>query len=229
LTLGASMVSQRQDDQTPKETISVRLVCVSPDALLAGISIPLAAAQAFNRVHGRDSDVYSSVTLIARSASQVPLLEKEVVGAGLRVGEGQATTRRLGRIVRLVSLGLLGFVILLLFLAAALVTTTFYGALIVRSGELRLLSALGATQGFLMFEAVVEAACVGLLGSLIGLLIAWLAGVALDSGLSAAGFAASLPPDRLAIIPSLLATCAGLSASILGASVAVHRVRNQFG
>ena len=224
LMVGASMVGAKS---SRPEALVARIVCVSPDAMLAGLTLPLAAVRAMNLRQGLDGDTYSSVTLIARSSADLSTLETAVVDAGFRIGEAQATGRRLSRAIA-VSTEILWFVVsLILVLAIALVAIAFQGDLRARAAELRLLRALGATTAFLALQSGAEAVCIGSMGSILGVAAAALVGTLAPLGLQHVGVQLPIALPPIDWRAALMAFFMGPLAAVSGAAIAAWQTRRQ--
>jgi hypothetical protein len=224
VAIGASMVAPSSPDT---QNMTARVVCVSPNAMLAGLTIPLAAVRELNRRHGADSSSYSSLTVIARSADALPTLEHEIEKRGLRLGEGaEETARRWSRLVQVSSLSLLGVVGCLLLLAGALIAEAFGGSLRARARESQLLRALGATDAFLIGQVAAEAAVIGTVGAALGISVAFGLAPAVNHAVLRAGIDLPVPLLAFRWATLLLPMLCGLLAACGGAAIAVLRTRD---
>lgn len=230
VTVGASLLgsaggSAGGSADGSAEALTVRIVCVSPRALLAGLTLPLEAVKALNARHGQGDgarsslsllSLLSSVEVVAQTSRALPALAAAIDAAGLRVEQRtQGLPLRIGRGVQAATWALLAVAIVALALAMALVAQGFAWSIRARAPELRLLRALGATDAFWWRQLSLEATAIGLGGGLFGLLLARLAGLALGPALPL--------PQLLAfslaswLVPLVLA----LAAALGGAAVAL--------
>lgn len=224
VTVGASLLgsaggSAGGSADGSAEALTVRIVCVSPRALLAGLTLPLEAVKALNARHGQGDGArssLSSVEVVAQTSRALPALAAAIDAAGLRVEQRtQGLPLRIGRGVQAATWALLAVAIVALALAMALVAQGFAWSIRARAPELRLLRALGATDAFWWRQLSLEATAIGLGGGLFGLLLARLAGLALGPALPL--------PQLLAfslaswLVPLVLA----LAAALGGAAVAL--------
>ncbi len=228
VTIGASLVGT---PSTSAESLTVRIVCVAPDAMIAGLTLPLEAARELNRRHGVDAESYSSATIVARAPEALPELERGVTELGLRVDEtAQATGRRLGRALQLVTLAFVSLSVLMLALAVGLVALSFASSLHARAGEQRLLRALGATRSFLARQGAVEAVVIGALGAGLGLVLAVGCSPLVQSLAAGAGFPGSGPVLRFTLVAVVGPAALGVASPCVGAALAAlgSRRRRQF-
>ena len=168
VTVGRSLVAA--SGPGPEVTVSAQLACVSPRALLAGLTVPLEVVRGWNRRAGADAETYSAVSLTAKEEDEVPALEEAVRRMGLSVDDsdrqGVSLAGRAAAVFTLV-LGLLA----LLFsgLAAISISQSLTLSVRARRTEIGLLRALGATPGDAAALVLWEAAMVGILGGILGL------------------------------------------------------------
>ncbi len=216
VTVGRSLVGPAAG---PVAEVAARVDCVSPRAMLAGLTVPLPLVREWNRAAGRDAATYSSVALTARSADLVPGLCAAVERLGLAVDpESGRIGKVVGEAVALATLVFSALALLAAGLAAAAIGQVFMLSVRVRRREIGLLRALGAAPGGAAAFVLWQAAAVGLSGGVAGVALAAAAARAADRV-----FAAMLPafpgrPETLfAFSPVLVAAALSLS---LGAALA---------
>jgi putative ABC transport system permease protein len=169
VTVGRSLVAS--SGPGPEVVVSARIACVSPRALLAGLTLPLSAVRSWNRQAGVDAESYSAVALTAAAEDEVPALEEEVRRMGFAIDDserrGASVAGKAAAIFTLV-LGLLS--LLITALAATGISQSLTLSVRSRRREIGLLRALGATPGDAAALVLWEAATLGLLGGLVGLI-----------------------------------------------------------
>ncbi|MEV6865247.1 FtsX-like permease family protein [Streptosporangium subroseum] len=130
------------------------------------------------------------------------------LGAGYQVRTGEQYAADLaqgnGANTRLLTLGLLMFGLVAMFVAALVIYNTFNILVAQRTREMALLRCIGATRGQVFGSIVLESAVVGLLSSVLGLLLGYGLGAGALAVLAGAG--TSLPTAS----PSLTARTIGL-------------------
>lgn len=151
-------------------------------------------------------DRYTEITLKARpGVTQTRLLDevRPLVPAGAKATTGARLTKEnkddIERATGALSKALLVFAGIALFVGTFIIANTFTMLVAQRTREIALLRAVGATRGQVVRSVRVEAAVIGLIGSVVGLLL----GIALAAGLhgvlNATG--AELPAGGLVIAP----------------------------
>jgi hypothetical protein len=153
--------------QGTSETLRVKIVCVSPKALLAGLTLPLDAVRRLNRAHGQDGESYSSITVVARSPASLERLRQRISDLGLGTDEGRAL-RALGRAAALAAIALVAFGALFLLLAVGSIGQALTLFVRSRSAEIGLLRALGATPGDVAGLVLAQACAIGIAGGALG-------------------------------------------------------------
>jgi ABC-type lipoprotein release transport system permease subunit len=154
---------------------------VSDRGLLAGLMVPLAAAQRLNRQARVDADTFTAVVLQAESPDAVPSVAAEVKAMGLRVDDKE---RRLAEntgaavAVTTAALGLLSLLICVL--AAFNITHALSAQVRARERELAVMRAVGASKRDLTSLVLAEAAVLGLAGGVGGSAIAVLGALVVD-------------------------------------------------
>lgn len=196
-----------------------RVVGVSPYALRLGVSVPTKTAERLLKKYAADYDgpAYTSVILRAESVAQVPALCAAVESMGLNVDESAADTSDLLLAGMLIASLVAGLVMLL---AALNIAHTFFASLSERRREMAILRALGARRLDLLLTVCSEAAIIGLLGALLGMVGATLLCAAIDYG--AAQWLPDFPfkPESFFVVPLWLylsAAAAAVGAAVGGA------------
>ncbi len=176
LTLNDSYVNR--DISGPQRQVRVRLVGTSHHALFGGITMPLETVRRFNREFAGEgaASVYDSAVVEAASADKLGAIQMAVRDLGFGIDTSQ---QRMAESVALaVTLVMLGFTLISLTIvavAAINIGHTFYMIIYERQREIGLLRALGASRRDIRTTFLGEAAFVGLLGGIGGLLLGTLA------------------------------------------------------
>ena len=163
-------------------TAALQLAGFSDRAILAGVTLPLAAVKRINAEFGRDDAGYTSVLVRARSAGEVPGLVAAIKQLGLDVDDAERRgALQIGAAVQLVTavLGLLSALITAL--AASNIAHALFASVRERTREIGVLRAVGATRGDVATLILAEAAVIGAAGGLCGVVLGRLAARAVDA------------------------------------------------
>lgn len=214
LFLGESYTTGRSNKRVQR---TVRVVGVSSRVPLAGITIPLATLERWNRTFAPDKkQVFSAAYVETRSPREVDGVVRRADALGLMVDE---SARLVGGIIRGTTAALSLIAALILAVAGLHTAQTFEARARARRKEIALLRALGAARRDVLALFAGEALLVGLVGALCGVALGLGGAVAAGSALRQA--LASLPfaPTRLVAIDALvvgLPIAAALLAALLG-------------
>src|SRR5439155_24617713 len=133
--------------------------------------------------------------IASRIASVLPKGYEAITGASAAAEQQRQVNQGLG----FLRTGLLVFGFVALFVGAFIIFNTFNIVVTQRSRELALFRALGATRRQVMSSVLVEAAVVGLVASVIGVLVGIVLAIGLKALVGAIGL--KLPPTALVIAP----------------------------
>jgi hypothetical protein len=154
----------------------------SDRAPLAGVSLPLDTVRRINARFGQETGSYTSVLLRARDSQAVTGLAAAVKKMGLEVDESERNRAlQIGAAVSLVTAALSLLATLITALAAVNIAQTFYAEVRERTREIGVMRAVGATRGDVASLLLVEAAATGIAGGVLGVLLAFAGGWAIDS------------------------------------------------
>jgi len=214
LFLGESYSTGRNPN---RRKVTARIVGVSPRVPLAGITLPIATLERWNRALAPDrKPVYSAAYVETRSPRDVDAVVRRADALGLVVDE---SARLVGGIIRGTTAALSLIAALILAVAGLHTAQTFEARTRTRRKEIALLRALGAARRDVLGLFAGEALLVGLIGALVGVAAglagAWAAAAALRQALSALPFA----PTQLVAVDALvvgLPIGAALLAALLG-------------
>ncbi len=156
------------------ERVPVRIVGVSSRVPVAGISVPIAYVQEWNRAFGGDraAGEFVSLTVVAADARQADALTKRLETMGLQVNSGRELAEKVAAIARTLSLafGLVGGVIL--FVAGLGIANALALSVMERQREIGIYRSVGASRGNIRTLFLLEALALGALGSAGGIALA---------------------------------------------------------
>ncbi|MFL5409722.1 MAG: ABC transporter permease [Myxococcales bacterium] len=148
---------------------------------LAGISLPLETVRRINGRFGQNTGSYTSVLVRALDSQKVSSVAAAVKKMGLELDESERNRAlQIGAAVELVTLALSLLATLITALAAVNITQAFYAEVRERTREIGVMRAVGATRGDVASLLLVEAAITGIAGGVLGVLLAFLGGWAVD-------------------------------------------------
>ncbi|MCK5687791.1 ABC transporter permease [Myxococcota bacterium] len=214
LVVGRSMIlGRRGARRTGVER--ARIVGVSPLAMRLGATIPLKVGRRLFKDYGiqnDDPETYSSILVRAKTPDKVPAIIKAIEEMGLKV---DSTAERTANILTLATLLGTLVALLVLTLAALNIAHSFFASLSERRRELAILRAVGARRRDIVSLVLLEANIVGLLGGIMGALIALFLSYTID--FAATHWMPDFPfkPDSFFVMPWWL-----LIASLLAAALA---------
>lgn len=180
MELGTSYVGARSARGVPRQR-KVMLVGISDRAVPVGLSFPLPYVKRWNAQYaGAEAGAgYTSVTVEVDDKSATARVAAAARELGLVVSDSGAEQAGLAILMitllfTVVSLAIMGVAVLN-------IGHLFYRAIIERRRELGVIRALGAGARDVERILLGEAAAVGLSGGLVGVLVAWLASLAVDA------------------------------------------------
>ena len=181
MTLGHSTLRPARGAEIRKVmTVRCRVAGVSSRAILLGITLPLEYVRQFNkRFLGKDgASVYSSAILVVRSPDMVPRLLRKLDRMGFALEAGQVLARKVGDVISLVTILLSLISAVIMAIAAVGIAHVFFMAVHERRREIGILRAVGATRWEIRWIVMGEAAVVGAVAGVGGLILgrgaAWL-------------------------------------------------------
>lgn len=222
LVLGSSYVQGTPDPSRVKRVVA-QIVGLSPHASLVGLTVPAATMRRWNQTHGGGRQPIVAAYVKSRSASEAGRVAQSIERLGFAVDD---TQKIIGTAVAGAALAALAFSLVLLGMAGFAIGQTFFLLIAERRTELLVLRAMGARRGDLFRLVMMEAAVVGALAGLVGVVLGVVGALVVD------GAALALVPDIpfkpasfVAFPPTLLvgAWLLGTLASLLGAWVPAER------
>jgi putative ABC transport system permease protein len=215
-----SMVTPTKGGATLPMTAHV--VGLSDRAMLAGLTIPFETAKRINQATQVDAVNLSALSLQLDSPEAVPELTALVKSMGFGIDDSERKmAESAGIAVALTSTAFTLLSLLICLLAAFNIAHAFSASVRARQKDLGVFRAVGATRGDLRTLVLLEATVLGLLGGLLGILLAGLSAVLVDT--SAQRLVPDFPfkPESYFASPWWLwavALAVGVLAAILGAA-----------
>ena len=134
----------------------------------------------FNDTDVLETQGYDTVSLRVRSIAEAQALADELSRDGFDVRTSKMEFDAMMQAFRIVDVLLSSVGMLALFVAAIGIANTMVMAIYERTREIGLLKALGASRGEIRALFVSEAACIGLLGGIAGVVVGWLLSLGLN-------------------------------------------------
>lgn len=224
LKIGASMVSASEKDSIIRE--KGMLVGFSRKAITLGITMPIGYTKRFNVAFGNPDDAqrYHSVILVVPEKDDVAAVAKAVEDLNLEVADTGAEQAALLIAIFIAVFSLVSAVIV--GIAAVNIMHVFFMLVYERQHEIGIMRAVGASRGDITTIILGEAAVLGLLAGLAGILLAFGAAAGFDA--VSATYIPDFPykPESYFIFPMwLIASSLGFSVAfcVLGAFLPARR------
>ncbi len=224
LKIGASMVTASRKDQIIRE--KGMLVGFSRKAITLGITMPIGYTKRFNVAFGAPEDAsrFHSVIVVVPEKDDVAAVAKGVEDLNLEVADTGAEQAALLIAIFIAVFGLVSAVIV--GIAAVNIMHVFFMLVYERQHEIGIMRAVGASRGDITRIILGEAATLGLLAGVAGILLAVGAAAGFDS--LSASYIPDFPykPESYFMFPPwLLAASLGFSVGfcVLGAFLPARR------
>lgn len=153
------------------DRVPLRIVGVSSNVPLAGISVPMAYVQEWNRAFAGEQAAgeYVGLTVVAEDARDVGPLTAELERMGLQVNSGREIAEKIAAIARYLSLafGIVGLVILLV--AGLGIANALALSVLERQREIGIFRSVGASRWNIRMLFLLEAFLLGVVGSALGI------------------------------------------------------------
>jgi putative ABC transport system permease protein len=178
IELGRSFIGASHTGVEPHQR-RVMLVGISPHAAQLALTLPLSAVQRWNAQYAGGAPSLSSIGLELKEESDVPRLTAAIRAMGYDVADSGA--ERAGLAIMLVTLlfALVSFA--MVSVAAINIAHSFFRAVAERRRELGVMRAVGASASDVRRIVLAEAAAIGLLGGVVGVVLAWLLALVIDA------------------------------------------------
>jgi hypothetical protein len=178
IELGRSFIGASKSGVEPHQR-KVMLVGISPHAAQLALTLPLGYVQRWNKQYAPGAPPLSSLVLEAKEGANVTALTAAIRDLGYDVADSGA--ERAGLAITLVTLlfALVSFA--MVSIAAINIAHSFFRTVAERRRELGVLRSVGASARDVRTLVLAEAACIGLLGGVIGIVVARLLAFAIDA------------------------------------------------
>jgi len=217
--IGHSIVPLKTEDRV--EDGRLRLAALSDRVPLYAVALPLDAVRRIHREYGKPEAGYTGVALLAARPEDVPALAAAVRRMGFAVDDGdRSAAERTGAVVAVATGALAALALLMIAVAALSIAQSLFASVRVRSREIAVLQAVGATRGDVRALVLAEAALLGLVGGAAGTAAARLAALGADRVALHALPDFPLRPETFFLFPAWLwaaGTGVAALAAVLGA------------
>ena len=170
-----------QDGKTKVGKKPAQIVGASPYAMKLGVSVPIEVGRNILKEYAPDkAESYSAILVKATHPKAIPTLVKQIQSLGLSIDKTAANTSQ----ILTMATGFASLTGLLILLLAGLnIAHSFFTHLEERRAELAIMHAMGMRRFTVIGNICLQAALLGLLGSLGGLLAAHLGAFILENGM----------------------------------------------
>jgi ABC-type lipoprotein release transport system permease subunit len=224
LRLGASMVNASKRDRVIVER--GRLVGFSTHAISLGLTLPLGYVSQYNVFYGAPeaAKTYHSIIVDIDAKDNVAAVAKSIEDMGFAVADSGAEQAAMLITIFMMVFGFVSIVIV--GIAAVNIMHVFFMLIYQRQREIGIMRAVGATRANIRAIILGEAALVGVIAGILGVLLAFVAGAFFDY--LSAGYIPDFPykPETyFAFEPTLLLGALGFAVGfcVLGAALPARR------
>lgn len=159
-----------------------QIVGVSDRAPLEGVTVPLDVAIRMNKATGQDADNFTSLSVVASDPAAVPRIVEDVKKMGFQIDDrDRRQAENAGAAVALTTSALALLSILICILAAVNIAHALSASIRARAKEIGVMRAVGASRSDVRNLILGEAAATGLMGGLVGTVLAVGAAFAVDA------------------------------------------------
>ncbi len=178
IELGRSFIGAAKSGVEPHQR-KVMLVGISPHAAQLALTLPLGYVQAWNAQYAPGAPALSSLVLEARDGADVTRLTAAIRAAGYDVADSGAERAGLAITLTTLLFALVSFA--MVSIAAINIAHSFFRTVAERRRELGVMRSVGASARDVRTLVLAEAACIGLVGGAVGVVLARLAALAIDA------------------------------------------------
>ncbi len=178
IELGRSFIGSAKSGVEPHQR-KVMLVGISPHAAELALTLPLGYVQAWNAQYAPGAPPLSSLVLEAKEGADVTRLTAAIRSAGYDVADSGA--ERAGLAITLVTLLFAMVSFAMVSIAAINIAHSFFRTVAERRRELGVMRSVGASSRDVRLLVLAEAACIGLVGGALGIVVARLLALAIDA------------------------------------------------
>ena len=161
----------------------VQIVGFSKKAISLGFTIPIQYVKRFNSIFsGQDTrQEYHSVVLEAESNERISTITKEVKSLGYDLDDKHAQAERLGLVITIVTTIFTLISLLIVTVSAINIAHTFFMIIAERRREIGILRAIGANRWHIRAMILGEAALLGVIGGVVGVIVGRLGAMGIDA------------------------------------------------
>ncbi|MFA6521524.1 MAG: FtsX-like permease family protein [Candidatus Gracilibacteria bacterium] len=155
----------------PAKTWEGKIVGFSDRVDLVGITIPLQTVEALSAADGNTTRTYNKLFVTLNSAQNVEKVSAQLESQGMHVTSLQKEFKEIGKSLQLIQI--IVFILSSIILAGAviLIGNSFWAILSVRSKEIGIMRAIGASRKTLSLIYFIEVGIMGFAGGILGTLI----------------------------------------------------------
>lgn len=178
IELGRSFIGASKSGVEPHQR-KVMLVGISPHAAQLALTLPLGYVQAWNAQYAPGAPPLSSLVLDAKDGADVTRLTAAIRAAGYDVADSGAERAGLAITLTTLLFALVSFA--MVSIAAINIAHSFFRTVAERRRELGVMRSVGASARDIRMLVLAEAACIGLFGGVVGLVLARLGALVIDA------------------------------------------------
>lgn len=157
---------------TTSNPVLAKLTGFSDKTSLVGVTLPLDVVRKLNKDHDPNyQENYLRLYVQTDAAEHTEEVQKAIETMGLDVTSAQQQIKAFEQNFRFVNLGLNMISLVILIVAGLMIANTFFSAASERRGEIGIFRALGATRGNIQMMFLTEAALLGIIGGVIGIVL----------------------------------------------------------
>ncbi|MEO8287691.1 MAG: ABC transporter permease [Chloroflexota bacterium] len=175
-----TVTAPRGDKQTFSTTV-VGVVPVTQDTALGNADKLAVKEWWYDDPNILETDGYTSIVVHTNSLNDATRVARQITDLGFDSATLQTILDQVNRIFSILQIMLSSVGLLALLVASIGIVNTMIMAIYERTREIGILKALGSTNGDVLRLFMVEAGLIGLLGGVVGVLLGWLLGLALNA------------------------------------------------
>ncbi len=166
---------------TTSNPVLAKLTGFSDKTSLVGVTLPLDVVRKLNKDHDPNyQENYLRLYVQTDAAEHTEEVQKAIETMGLDVTSAQQQIKAFEQNFRFVNLGLNMISLVILIVAGLMIANTFFSAASERRAEIGIFRALGATRGNIQMMFLTEAALLGIIGGVIGIVLGLLGEVIMN-------------------------------------------------
>jgi len=175
------IVTAPRGDKQNFSTTVVGVVPVNEDTALGNADKLDVKKWWYNDPNILETDGYSAAVVHTDSLNAATSVSKQITDLGYQAATLQIILDQVNRIFSILQVMLSSIGLLALFVASIGIVNTMIMAIYERTREIGILKALGSSSGDVLRLFMVEAGLIGLLGGIVGVILGWLLGLALNA------------------------------------------------